>query len=74
MRLLRRQICWLSPLVLKLFSVLFFLSLPRGLRDEVRLKRHLLLFRRRRLLRSFWWHSSVVCKSAGFRLFPVCRI
>jgi hypothetical protein len=36
-----------------LFSVLFFLSLPRGLRDEVRLKRHLLLFHRRHLLRNF---------------------
>jgi hypothetical protein len=47
---------------------LFSLPLPRGLNDEVRPKRRLLLFRRRCLMQSFWWHSSVVCKSTEFHL------
>jgi hypothetical protein len=66
--LLHRQICCLLPLVLTLSLALFSLPLSRGLSDEVRPKRHLLLFCRRRLLQNFWWHSSIVCKSAEFRL------
>jgi hypothetical protein len=50
---LRRQIYWLLPLILTLSLALFALPLPQGLNDEVRLKRHLLLFCRRRLLQNF---------------------
>jgi hypothetical protein len=53
MRPLRQRICWLLPLAQLLSLVLFFLSLPRDLSDEVRPKKHLLLVRRRRLLPSF---------------------
>jgi hypothetical protein len=53
MHLLHRRICWLFPLVLKLFLALFSLSLQRGLSDKVWLKRRLLLFRRRCPLQNF---------------------
>jgi hypothetical protein len=59
MHLPYRQICWLLPLALTLSLALFSLPLPRGLNDEVRPKRRLLLFRRRRLLQNFWWHSTL---------------
>jgi hypothetical protein len=51
--LLYRKICWLLPLVPTQSLALFSLPLPRGLNDEVRPKRRLLLFRRRCLLQSF---------------------
>jgi hypothetical protein len=50
---LHRQICWLLPLIPTLSLALFSLPLPQGLNDKVRLKRHLLLFRQRRLLQNF---------------------
>jgi hypothetical protein len=49
----RQQIYWLLPLVWLLLLALFFLSLPRGLNDEVQPKKRLLLFRRRLPLLSF---------------------
>jgi hypothetical protein len=51
--LLHRQICRLLLLVLILSLALFSLPPPRSLNDEVRPKRRLLLFRRRRLLQNF---------------------
>jgi hypothetical protein len=69
MRPLRQRICWLLPLAQLLSLVLFFLSLPRDLSDEVRPKKHLLLIRRRRPLPSFWLHSIVVYKNVEFCLF-----
>jgi hypothetical protein len=53
MHLLRQQIYWLLPLVWLLLSAFSFLSLPRGLSDEVQPKKCLLLFHRRRPLLSF---------------------
>jgi hypothetical protein len=50
---LHRQICWLLPLILTLSLALFSLPLLRGPNDEVRPKRHLLVFRWRRLLQNF---------------------
>jgi hypothetical protein len=51
--LLHRQICLLLTLVLTLSLALFSLSLPRGPNDEGLLKKHLLLFRWRRLQLNF---------------------
>jgi hypothetical protein len=70
-RLPHRRICWLLPLAQTLFLALFFLSLLLGPNNEGRSKKHLSLFRRRRLLLNFWLHSSVVCKNVRFRLFVV---
>jgi hypothetical protein len=53
MRPLHQRICWLLPLVQLLSLASFFLSLPRDLINEVRPKKRLLLFRRRRLLLCF---------------------
>jgi hypothetical protein len=52
-RLPHRRIYWLLPLAQTLFSALFFISLLLGTNDEGRSKKHLSLFRRRRLLMSF---------------------
>jgi hypothetical protein len=50
---LRQQIYWLFPLVQLLLLAFFFLSLPRGLSNEVQPKKRLLLFCQRRPLLSF---------------------
>jgi hypothetical protein len=50
---LYQQICWLLPLIRLLLLAFSFLSLPRGLSDEVQSKKRLLLFRRRHPLLSF---------------------
>jgi hypothetical protein len=54
MRILHRRICLLLPLIQTLFLVLFSLSLPLGPNDEGHSKKHLLLFRRRRLRLNFF--------------------
>jgi hypothetical protein len=73
-RLLYRRTCWLLSLTQTLSLALFSLFLPLGPNDEGHSKKRLLLFRRIRLLLSFWLHSSVVYKSVGFRLFSICMI
>jgi hypothetical protein len=50
---LHQQICWLLPLIRLLLLAFSFLSLPRGLSNEVQSKKRLLLFCRRHPLLSF---------------------
>jgi hypothetical protein len=53
MCLLHQRICWLLPLIQTMSLALFSLSLLRGPNDEGQPKKHLSLFRRRRLLLNF---------------------
>jgi hypothetical protein len=73
-RLLHRQICLQSLLILTPFWALFSLIIPRGPNDEGQPKKHLLPARQRHLLWSFLLCSTIGYIIVEFRPFPAYRI